>query len=341
MFTQQAQFLANQYGRVPGAPIAGMMQTLANCAQPLTTRGPVNLDGAAANRPPRAGVLSAPPNSGGIGFPGGPTGDVLVDYYNNLNVVNFNQYPGTEWNNQFFTQLGDTIVYYGDGQHWGGDTFYGPVYNYGDTITANNQFDPSLLGNYNFFDNSYNNVTNNLLNQNVSNWYSQQFTDQSFNDFSTHLNATTNQYTQQVNNFDGDTYFDNTVTTNNTYNNNVTNAGDVVNEGDVINQGSFFIDASKTYITNNDTLNQTLNLEQFVALVFNKIINTGPAIFGPVDARVDARKFIQNFREILEVDVEYEKVTGATLDPDTCEIEIQRAPAKARVTPRRKRNVRR
>lgn len=333
MFTQQAQAIANQYGRVPGAPIAGMMQTLANCAQPLTTRGPVNLNGAAANRPPRAGVISSPPNAGGLGLPNAQTGSALTDYYNGWTNSQFNQYPGTEWNNQFFARLGDNQFYSGDGQHWGGDSFYGDGYLAGDTLSSNGQFDPSLVGSYNFFNDSYNSFTNNLLNQNVSNWYSQQFVDQSYNDFSTHLNATTNQYTQQVNNFDGDTYFDNTVTTNNAYNNNVTNAGDVINEGDVINQGGFYIDASKTFITNNETLNESLTLEQYIVAIFAKIINEGNVVFGPI--QIDARKFIQNFREFLDVEVEYDKVAGATLDPDTCQIDIQTAPAKARVQKRR------
>ena len=335
MFTQQAQFLANQYGRVPGAPIAGMMQALANCAQPLTTRGPVSLNGAAANRPPRGGVISGPPNAGGIGLPNSQTGNALTDYYNGWTAAPFNQYPGTEWNNQFFARLGNNQFYSGDGQHWGGDTFYGGDYLSGDTLASNGQFNPDLVGNYNFFESSYNNNLNNLLNQNVSNWYSQQFVDQSYNDFSTHLTTTTNQYTQQVNNFDGDTYFDNTVTTNNTYNNNVTNAGDVINEGDVINKGGFYIDASKTYITNNETLNQTLSLTEYIAFIFQKIFNEGDVIFGPI--QIDARKIIQNFREILDVDVEYQKVVGGTIDPETCAFEPQYAPAKAKVKKRRAR----
>ena len=335
MFTQQAQLLANQYGRVPGAPVAGMMQTFANCAQPLTTRGPVIMNGAAASRPPRGGVITGPGNSGGVGNGGPPTGDPLTDYYNNTIQVNFNEYPGDTWNNNFFVRNRDNNFYAGDNTFWGGDTFYGDNYLSSVNLDNSQYFNNDILNNYNFFDSSYNNVVNNLLNQNVSNWYSQQFADQSYNDFSTHLNTTTNQYTQQVNNFEGDTYFDNTVTTNNTYNNNVTNAGEVINEGDVIHNGGVFIDAAKTYITNNDTLNQTLNLTEYVAFIVQKIFQEGNVVLGPI--QIDARKIINNLREILDVDVEYERATGAVLDPDTCLIAVQTAPAKAKVVKRRAR----
>lgn len=337
MFTQQAQLLANQYGRVPGAPIQGMLQAFANCAQPLATRGPVTFNGAAAYRAPRAGVLTGPANLGGIGMPSSLTGNTLTDYYAGWNQSQFNQYPGTAWNNQFFKRLGDNGAYTGDGTYWGGDDFYGPTYLAGDTLNANGQFNPSAAGNYDYFNSAYNTPVNNQLNQNVSNWYSQQFVDQSFNDFSTHLNTTTNQYVQQINNFAGDTYLDNTVTSGWSFNNNVVNSGEVVNEGEVKNQGGFYIDASKTFVTNSNTATANITLNEYIALIINAFFGAGPPLPPNINfpAPIDNRKFIKNFRDILGVTVEYDKAISGVVNDDCTVTITDWARTKAKATPLR------
>jgi hypothetical protein len=339
MFTQQAQFLTSQYGRTPGAPVAGMLQTFANCAQPLETRGPVSLNGAANSRPPRGGVLTGPANAGGIGMAQALTGNNLDDYYAGYNASPFNQYPGTAWNNQWFSRTGNTEIYSGDGNYWGGDNFYGPTYLSGDTLASNRLFNQGMPGNYNYFNSAYDTSYNNQHNQNVSNWYSQQFIDQSFNDFSTHLNTTSNLYTQQINNFAGDNYFDNTITANYTFNNNVVNTGEVVNEGDVRMQGGFYIDAAKTYITNNNEVNTAINLIDFVAIVMAQVlVGGGGAPLQPqirLGDNIDRRQFIRNFRDIVDVELVYDKAVGGTVKDD-CTLDIRHEKVKAVVKPRRR-----
>ena len=221
MYTQQSQQLANivsQFGN--GQQAMAMMQTLANCAQPLVTRGPVSINGAASSRPPRAGYMTSYPNNGN---------------------GQWNQYNGNGWNSQDPSSPPTN-----DGNYWGGDTFMGDTY------------------------------LQSIFNQNLSEWYQQQFTDNSYNDFRTMLNTTENEYLQTVNNFGGDNYFDNTTTYDTTTNNNVINEGDVtnlstvVNQGDVYNNNNTYLNENKTFINNDGN---TVNLATFVSNVVVNIIN--------------------------------------------------------------------
>jgi hypothetical protein len=71
-------------------------------------------------------------------------------------------------------------------------------------------------------------------------------------------------YSQTVNNFEGDSYFDNTV-----HQGPVTNLSTVVNQGDVVHQGDTYMDETRTFITNNEN---TINLQTYVTNVVMNII---------------------------------------------------------------------
>lgn len=252
------------------------MQTLANCADPLTTRGPVSFDGAAGTRPPQSGVVTGPPNIGGIGR-GQPTGDTLTDYYNNIQRrdVDWSAMGSDPWSPQFFRD-GEVPVT-GDGNYWGGDTFYGDNYLYNNYSVFNNRnefnnynnnnFYNEVLNNFNIYDTYFNDVTNNIFNNNLQEWYTKTFIDQGYYDFSTHLNSTSNVYNQNVNNFAGDNVFENVTVEGDTINNNVVNEGDVINRRTVINEGDT--------VLNNTVINgpniQIRQGDQF--LDFNTYIN--------------------------------------------------------------------
>lgn len=223
MFTQQSQQLANIFSQFGNSQQAlATLQTLANCSQALTTRGPISINGAANSLPPRAGYMTAYPNNGS---------------------GQWNQYPGNSWNPQ-----NPSSPPTNDGNYWGGDIFMG--------------------------DNNLQNV----FNQNLSNWYQQQFIDNSYSDFRTMLDIQENQYSQTVNNFGGDSYFDNTTTYNTTTNNNVINEGDVTNmsvvrnEGDVYNNNNTYLNENKTFITNEGV---DVNLNQHIANVLVQILVGG------------------------------------------------------------------
>lgn len=228
MYTQLADNLAALFqsvGKPQDAQLA--LQSFANCWQALRTNGPLSLTG--TNKPPRGGVITNYPNEGS---------------------GQWGQYPGNAWNPQ-----NPTAPPTGDGNYWGGDTYYGDT-----------------------------NLTNNFV-TNLGDWYQKTFVDSSYNDFSTLLNTTTNSYNQQINNFAGDNYFTNSTVTNNTVNNNVTNQGDVINEGDVINQGDTInegdvINQGDTFLTQNtfitDGDGNPVKIDQFIInLIVNLIFGGG------------------------------------------------------------------
>jgi hypothetical protein len=318
VFTQQAQLIANQFGNQP----QGAMQSLANCAQPLATRGPVQFDAAARSRPPRGGVIPARSSSGDIRTAASPNGNALDDYYNGLQPINWNQYPGTDWNGRFFTNQTDNSFHSGDNNYWGGDTAYGDNYFFNAEYNNPQQFNSQAFSDYNYYD-TYYNLTNNTLNfQNISEWYTQQFVDQSYNDFSTNIDATSNFYQQSVNNFAGDNYFDNTVTTNTTVNNNV------VNEGDVYNNSGVYMDARKTFITENNT--KVTDLRQFIENLFLILVQGGGKGAEP-NPRPPPNVPIQKAGKMPVV--MYDKAVSGVVDPETCTVTLQYAQAKARVNP--------
>lgn len=274
MFTQQSQQLANivrQFGT--GQQALGMLQTLANCAQPLTTRAPIQIDGGASSRPPRAGYMTSYPNNGsGV----------------------WNQYSGNSWNPQSYNTINENNQVSpptNDGSYWGGDIFYGDTY------------------------------LQSLFNDNISNWYQQQFTDNSYSDFRTMLDIQENQYLQTVNNFAGDNYFDNAITNNLTTTSNVTNQGgvtnlsSVVNEGDVYHNNNTYLNENKTFV-NNEGLQISLN--QHIANVFTTIINNGgPG--GGGGGVINIGPILGILHATGTIDIPYK----FTLDPDTCTISYE------------------
>ncbi len=171
-----------------------------------------------------------------------PRGGMFTSFPNE-GTGQWDQYPGNSWNPRSPTSPPTN-----DGNYWGGDTYYGDT-----------------------------NLTNNFT-TNLGDWYQKTFIDNSYNDFSTLMNVTPNYYNQQVNNFAGDNYFDNTTTTNNTTNNNVTNLGDVINlgdtinEGDVINKGDTILNENTFFVTNEGN---RINIQQFIANVVVQILVGG------------------------------------------------------------------
>lgn len=273
MYTQLGRQLTTLFDN-PGDPQLGQ-QLFGNCAQPLVTRGPVTINTAAANAPPRAGVINSIPNSGGLGGSQASSGG-LAQYANGFQQV-WNQYSGDTWNPSFFA--GDNYFYAGDNNYWGGDTFYGDNYLTTNQITSPQYYTQNILNNYN--------TTNmpptaggmpvGVGSGNVSNWYNNTFNDQSYNDFQTNLNVTSNAYNQTTNNFAGDSYFDNTVS-NNTTTNNITNNGPTTNNGDVYNNSSTYL-TENTYVTGGNTY---ITLRQMVQdeLRKNRNLLGGPPFMG-------------------------------------------------------------
>jgi hypothetical protein len=176
-----------------------------------------------------------PVSINGAGGSKAPRAGVITNWPNSGNGQ-WNQYGGGAWNNQDPTSPPTN-----DGNYWGGDTYYG---------------DTNL---------------NNTFNTNLGDWYQQTFTDNSYNDFSTRLQTTTNDYSQTVNNFQGDNYFDNSTTLNNTVNNNVTNQGPVVNQGPVTNEGDVY-NNNNTYLTENTYINTTEGPIDITQFIFNVIV---------------------------------------------------------------------
>lgn len=337
MYTNQVQSLTAALSRIARPQeVQAIVQSLANCAQPLTTRGPLNVNGAASSSQPRGGVFTAPPNYGGI-TRGSPTGNAVQDWSNGAYEQAWPRMGGDIWNQQFFNQLVDNGFYAGDNNYWGGDTFYGDNYLTNNNVYNNQSFLNNILQNYNYSENYYNQVNNNTFAENYNNWYTQQFVDNSYTDFSTQNNFTTNQYNQTVNNHAGDNYFDNTYTNNNTYNNNVTNYGDTIHEGDVYNNANTYLTENKTFVTNNNTT------EEFNTYVTNLVggnvisVPTYRAVIGAVgvpDGAISGGKVTLDIPSdacsggTVEVTLTpttavVKSITAATLDPDECTISLE------------------
>ena len=276
MYTQQSNALASAL-RLPAGQQQNqaIMQVFANCIQGLRTNGPMSVNGAARNAPPRAGVINSPPGLGAINNRLPASGNSLQDYSRGYGDRNFNEYPPNTWNTSNFGGGNSYITNSTGGDfapYFGGDTAYGGNYLTQNLIDNSQNYNSYNAQNYN---SAYNvdNSTNTSVNQNnISNWNNNQFTDSSYNDFSTILETTQNSYDSTTNNFGGDSYFDNTVTEGTTVNlgpvNNsstVTNQGDVYNEGDTYNAGNTFVNIGGVNV----------NLSTAITNIVNNILN-GP-----------------------------------------------------------------
>lgn len=293
MFTQQSEAIANALALPAGTQqTQALLQAFANCIQGLRTNGPVSINAAASRPPPRGGVISAAPGLGSAISQPARTGSTLTDYVNGYGDV-YGGYPPGSWSGLGVGAMGGGgggALYLGGGGAmggsssgggggggyanggafggpagtvWGGDVLFGDTYHTVNNVN-NIQNISSDSSNYNNYNNSVNNTTNNT---NISEWYNSYFTDNTYNDFSTTLNTTQNNYNQTVNNFGGDSIFNNTVNQGDVY-----NMSSVYNAGDVINEGDTYMNAQNTYINNN---NVTIDLATYVSnLVANYINNS-------------------------------------------------------------------
>lgn len=319
MYTQQSNVLAAALSLPAGQQQnQALLQVFANCIQGLRTNGPVSINSAAGSRAPAAGVINSPPGLGSVTNPG-VTNNALLEYLYGAANRPVNQYPSNVWNvnaynnpstnnNYFSTNLSNNTTNQGGNtaNFFGGDSFYGDNY-----LTTNSFSNPQ---NFNLFNNSdyynYNNyntsVNNSVNNNNVSNWYNNQYTDNSYNDFTTTLETTQNSYNQTVNNFEGDSYFDNTVNQGD-----VINQSTVINQGDVINEGSTFLTEEKTFITNADT---TVNIAQFITNLVVNIVFGGGGGPGVGGGKLPAADFTGDAAKITVPVPKYK------FDDETCSI---------------------
>jgi len=272
MYTQQSNALAAALALPAGQQQSqALLQVFANCIQGLRQNGPVSINTGAGSQAPPGGVITSPPGVGSVtnNYYDGNTNNTstnLQNYINGGDYRTINNYPPNVWNvnnyggdtnNSYITTNNDNTSNF-----FGGDTFYGDNY-----LTTNNydnsqNFNINNQTDYNTYNNSTNNVNNSIQNNNISNWYQNQYTDNSYNDFSTTLQTTQNNYNQTVNNFEGDSYFDNTINQGD-----VINQSTVINQGPVINQGDTYLNENKTFITND---NSTTNL---ISYITNTVIN--------------------------------------------------------------------
>lgn len=289
MYTQQSSVLASALGLPAGQQQnRAIMQVFANCIQGLRTNGPMSVNAAARNAPPRVGVINSLPGLGAITDRPPVSGNSVQDYRRGYGDRNFNSYPTNTWNAFNFTDGNSYVTNNNAGdfaQYFGGDTAYGDNYLTQNLIDNSQNYNSYNAQNYN---SAYNvdNSTNTSINQNnVSNWNNSQFTDNSYNDFSTVLNTTQNSYASTTNNFGGDSYFDNTVTGGTTVNMGpVTNTSNVTNQGDVYNAGDIY-NAGNTFVTIGGV---TTNLFTAITNIINNIMN-GPkrATFRGTPATID------------------------------------------------------
>lgn len=289
MYTQQSNVLASALS-MPAGPLQNraIMQVFANCIQGLRTNGPLSVNAAARNAPPRAGVINSQPGLGAITNRPPANGNSVQDYSHGYGDRNFNSYPPNTWNTSNFVDGNSYVTNNTEGAfapYFGGDTSYGGNYLTQNLIDNSQSYNSHIAQNYN---SAYNvdNSTNTSVNQNnVSTWNTSQFTDNSYNDFSTSLNTTQNAYNSTTNNFGGNSYFDNTVTGGTTVNTGpVTNTSNVTNQGDVYNEGDIY-NAGNTFVTIGGV---TTNLSTAITNIFNNIMN-GPkrASFKGTPAKID------------------------------------------------------
>jgi hypothetical protein len=318
MYTQQSNALAAALALPAGQQqTQAILQVFANCVQGLRTNGPVAINTGAGQQAPRAGVITSPPGVGNIRNPQAPTGNALTDYAHGVGNRPPGQYPGGTWNVN-----GPSAG--GGGGTGGAISITGPTtvinggdISYGDTFqTTNNTNDYRTYNNYSTTND------NSVHNNNVSNWYENQYTDNSYNDFSTTLQTTQNTYTQTVNNIEGDTYFDNTVNQGD-----VINQSTVINQGDVIHQGDTYMDENKTFITND---NSTLNLINYITNVVINIIQ-GNGRDGKDGKDAIAQAFNYNFNG-LETTHKFE-LKVKEFNPETCSNEEKTVKGEVKVKP--------
>lgn len=291
MFTQQSNVLAQAMALPAGTQqTQALLQVFANCVQGLRTNGPVNINTASGNQPPRAGVINAPPGIGAILNPARGTGDNLVDYSSGAGARPPDAYPVGTWNVNNITNnvMGGGITNnFGGSVSFGGDVFYGDTYR-----STNNVNDFYTYNNYS------NNTDQSVHNSNMQNWYQNQYTDNSYNDFTTTLQTTQNMYSQNVNNFGGDSYFDNAVNLGSAI-----NQGTVINQGDVHNEGDTYQGDTNTYITSGG---MTYTLREYMRYVIERVFNGGG------DQPVPTATFVGEDASIV-VDV-----PKFAFDPDSC-----------------------
>jgi len=330
MYTQQSNALAAALALPAGQQqTQAILQVFSNCVQGLRTNGPVAINTGAGQQAPKAGVILYPPGDGVIGNPPPRTGDTLTDYTNGVGQRAVNQYPPGTWNVN------------GDGAGGGGDgggggvggggggggnsiSITGPttVINGGDTSYGNTYQTTNNTNDYNTYNNYSNTSDNSVHNNNVSNWYNNQYTDNSYNDFSTTLKTTQNSYNQTVNNFGGDSYFENTVNQGD-----VMNQSTVINQGNVINQGDTYMDENKTFITNNAN---TINLQTYVTNVVMNIIQ-GNGRDGKDGKDAIAQAFNYKFNG-LETTHKFE-LKVKEFNPETCSNEEKTVKGEVKVKP--------
>jgi len=277
MYTQQSNALAAALALPAGQQQSqALLQVFANCIQGLRQNGPVSINTGAGSQAPPGGVINSPPGVGSVtnNYYDGNTNNTtnnLQNYLNGGDYRTINNYPPNVWNvnnyggdtnNSYFTTNNDNTSNF-----FGGDTFYGDNYQTTNNYDNSQNFNINNQTDYNTYNNSTNNVNNSIQNNNVSNWYNNQYTDNSYNDFSTTLQTTQNSYNQTVNNFEGDSYFENTVNQGD-----VINQSTVINQGDVIHQGDTYLDENKTFITND---NRTINLINYITNTVINIIQGG------------------------------------------------------------------
>jgi hypothetical protein len=129
-------------------------------------------------------------------------------------------------------------------------------------------------------------------------------------------------YSQTVNNFEGDSYFDNTV-----HQGPVTNLSTVVNQGDVINQGDTYMDENKTFITNNEN---TINLMTYVTNMVIQVMQGGGKD-GKDGKDAIAKAFNYNFTG-TETTHSFE-LKVKEFNPETCSNEDKTVKGEVKVTP--------
>jgi hypothetical protein len=242
MFTQQAQVLLSALGGAfDSQQSMAIVNALANCAQPLTHRGPVTIDNSSRSPPPGGGYAYTA--DGGNDLLSGTTG------WN----------PDSLFPVVVFTDGGEGSGYggggyggggggggFGGGGYGGGGLGFGHDGSYGGGGNQVYSFPPPGTwgdgggrgGGGQYGDTA----TGQQGNTNINN----AFTDNSYNDFGTALNVTNNGYTQSTTHLGGDTNIDSSVITNLTTQS-VVNEGEVFNNSNVVNSSSV-VNMGSTYL---------------------------------------------------------------------------------------------
>jgi len=203
VFTSQAPALFANAGRQDPVSVRQMVQSFANCAQPLTHRAGVSLQQSALSQ--RGGVVDV------SRLGGGPYGDTGLDVTSRLPPwaifdLRSNNYYGSNQGNAYNYYSNATNLYQSYPNFASGDNYYSPQYF---------EFGP-VSSVYN------------------SNWTT-QLGDQNFFDFTTRQGDLINNYGGPTFNVAGDSYFDNSVSNNQTVVNNQNVNNQTVNNTTVEN----------------------------------------------------------------------------------------------------------